>query len=129
MTREEKIALFTRWIEALRSGQYEQGQNYLRVGSRYCCLGVLCEIAGVEAERALTTDHYLFGECRDDRLLPNELAGTGLGLYGRLTTPVAIDGGVLSCLTQFNDLGYSFAEIADVIEAQYLRPLLEEAAP
>lgn len=42
-----------RWIEALRSGDYEQGKGYLRVGEydqfgneryRYCCLGVLCNL-------------------------------------------------------------------------------------
>lgn len=37
------------WIDALRSGKYEQGDGYLRLndemgGHKYCCLGVLCEI-------------------------------------------------------------------------------------
>lgn len=38
-----------RWIEALRSGEYEQAIGVLRktdgVGrQRYCCLGVLCDV-------------------------------------------------------------------------------------
>lgn len=35
------------WADALRSGKYDQGQGVLksRIDSRYCCLGVLCEIA------------------------------------------------------------------------------------
>ncbi len=32
------------WVKALRSGKYEQGQDYLCDEARYCCLGVLCEI-------------------------------------------------------------------------------------
>lgn len=39
----------TKWLEALRSGEYEQGKGYLHYEDQgeqhYCCLGVLCEIA------------------------------------------------------------------------------------
>lgn len=39
----------TLWLEALRSGRYQQGRGRLRtvdmVGeNRYCCLGVLCDL-------------------------------------------------------------------------------------
>jgi hypothetical protein len=33
-----------RWVEALRSGKYQQGRGHLCDGSTYCCLGVLCEL-------------------------------------------------------------------------------------
>jgi len=34
------------WIEALRSGNYSQGKFSLRTkDDKYCCLGVLCELA------------------------------------------------------------------------------------
>lgn len=34
-----------KWIEALRSGEYEQGTGQLKsLDNKYCCLGVLCEI-------------------------------------------------------------------------------------
>lgn len=40
-----------RWVAALRSGEYEQGQHLLRqpmgATEMYCCLGVLCEVVGV----------------------------------------------------------------------------------
>ena len=40
------------WIEALRSGNYLQGKNWLAddMGTNvyYCCLGVLCEIAELD---------------------------------------------------------------------------------
>ena len=37
-----------KWIEALRSGKYEQGRDLLckiSGGEKHCCLGVLCELA------------------------------------------------------------------------------------
>lgn len=34
-----------RWIAALRSGKYKQGQGRLKTGTgEYCCLGVACAI-------------------------------------------------------------------------------------
>jgi hypothetical protein len=35
-----------RWVTALRSGQYKQGQRSLRKGDEYCCLGVFCDLFG-----------------------------------------------------------------------------------
>ena len=35
----------TKWVNALRSGDYEQGQGALRnFDGQYCCLGVLCDL-------------------------------------------------------------------------------------
>ncbi len=34
------------WIEALRSGKYQQGRRTLCWDNMYCCLGVLAEISG-----------------------------------------------------------------------------------
>jgi len=34
-----------KWLEALRNGKYKQGKEALRIKDKYCCLGVLCEIA------------------------------------------------------------------------------------
>lgn len=40
MTNEDKV----KWIEALRSGKYQQGRCFLKKENKYCCLGVLKEI-------------------------------------------------------------------------------------
>lgn len=32
------------WVEALRSGKYDQTKNTLRRGDSFCCLGVLCDL-------------------------------------------------------------------------------------
>lgn len=33
-----------KWVKALRSGKYEQGQGCLQESGKYCCLGVLCDV-------------------------------------------------------------------------------------
>jgi hypothetical protein len=43
-----KKEILEKWIETLRSGEYQQGNGKLRSGKHYCCLGVLCEAAGME---------------------------------------------------------------------------------
>lgn len=35
-----------KWVAALRSGKFEQGQCTLRDGKQYCCLGVACAVGG-----------------------------------------------------------------------------------
>ncbi len=46
--------LKTKWVSALRSDEYVQGHRRLATVSHdnsvsYCCLGVLCEVAGIES--------------------------------------------------------------------------------
>jgi hypothetical protein len=43
--------LKNRWVAALRSGEYEQGRLKLKVDDKYCCLGVLAEVAGILGSR------------------------------------------------------------------------------
>ena len=53
-----------RWVKALRSGEYEKGRGVLKQDGKYCCLGVLCEIAvadGVIEERILPDTAVNFG--------------------------------------------------------------------
>lgn len=65
-----KKELKDKWVAALRSGKYEQGQNYLRTEkNKYCCLGVLCEVAGIEP--VLLKDGYHYGT--DNADLDNDL--------------------------------------------------------
>lgn len=50
-----KADLKRNWVEALRSGSYAQGKQVLRGGEagqiRYCCLGVLADVAGATWEK------------------------------------------------------------------------------
>jgi hypothetical protein len=40
--------LKTKWVAALRSGKFQQGDRALRANDRYCCLGVLAEVKGCQ---------------------------------------------------------------------------------
>ena len=85
-----------KWVKALRSGNYKQGEGFLQNRNAYCCLGVACIVAGVPIPKSL-----------DDRATFNyEPLRKATGL-------TYTDAGTLSHL---NDDGHSFAEIADYIE-------------
>ena len=108
------------WTDALRSGEYTQGQGRLKTinldGScSHCGLGVLCEIQGVPQERGIRYfrfDNYSV-------LLPNSLAvkfGSNNGNFKDIDIPPI--GGFRS-LARANDEGVSFAEIADHLDKYY----------
>ena len=44
----EDKALKEKWVDALQSGDYQQGKLCLHELGRYCCLGVLNHIRGCE---------------------------------------------------------------------------------
>ena len=51
------------WVEALRSGRYQQGHNSLKNVTGFCCLGVLCDISGLgQWERAAAEVECMDGE-------------------------------------------------------------------
>lgn len=129
-----------KWVQALRSGEYEQATEVLctrTIGDKhaFCCLGVASEVAianGVELIR-LTNDDvreqpYQWHDADSEPDKPivvdsvgeNELPwpvqewlGIGSG------NPELDDSGTRAI--EFNDeLKCTFAEIADLIEAKYL---------
>jgi len=121
MNQEVKKA----WIEALRSGEYKQTTGRLRRGDSYCCLGVLCDLYiknNPDYVWAGGGDYRYFASCRDDAetgamsmfLAFNFLHGEVVKWAGLSSeNPHYDDDGTLSDL---NDSGSSFEEIADVIE-------------
>lgn len=100
------VDIKSRWIEALRSGKYEQGKYQLRTwDNKFCCLGVLCDIVNPEGWE--TDDHgdLIWGDL-----------GSFLGLKALIAAglPESFD---QTLLTSQNDKeGKSFEEIADWIE-------------
>ena len=98
------------WVEALRSGKYKQGTHALRSSDdRYCCLGVLCDIAGVEWGRH-SSELYRAGY--DITAAPPK----AMGFVG-LTDRIGGFGEGSDALASWNDFGANFAEIADLIES------------
>ena len=128
------------WVEALRSGEYDQGRFDLKIcnfeGVDYCCLGVLCEIAikeGVDVMETLDGWRQLpippgdgIGRFRDTErkrdqlryfgsecdMLPDEVVEWA-GMRSRLGV---IKGDEMMSLASMNDVGCTFEEIADKIE-------------
>lgn len=90
------------WVEALRSGKYKQGKRALKTKNGYCCLGVLCDISNLGEWKE-------FSYLGEDLTLPLEVQ-----LWAGLSTesPIAKD----NLLETYNDTGYTFEEIADLIE-------------
>ena len=108
-----------RWIDALRSGKYQQTTGTLRSpDGSYCCLGVLCEIEGLKYDEDRRTFTFTDEEGETDHsdtLLPDTFA-KHLGIHeeGLLKNKRRMP--VVS-LIQLNDVNKaSFSEIADVIE-------------
>lgn len=110
-----------RWVEALRSGRYQQTTGALNRGDSYCCLGVLTELA---VEDGVIPP----GSCDDApisgctsyegaRLAPPKAvykwAGLGTG------AELCIAGKVASPSMQNDARRASFAQIADAIEEQW----------
>lgn len=107
-----------RWVEALRSGQYEQTRNDLRDENGYCCLGVACELyREVTGRGEWERDEDGFTQFLDRALLLPEPVREWLGL--RTEGGDFIDrAGDRSSLAERNDEGATFDEIADIIESE-----------
>ena len=104
-----------KWVDALRSGEYQQTQNRLHDENGFCCLGVLCDLYlkenQLEWELVNNGNYYEFQY--KAKILPlsvREWVGVGEG------NPLVNDGH--STLAELNDGGSTFNEIADVIEKQ-----------
>ena len=103
------------WVKALESGEYKQGKGQLRRGAEFCCLGVLCNLhAQAHPEiAAKQTDPGVYLGCTP--LLP--LAVT---LWAGLKTinPVVTIEGFEAVISEQNDLGIPFKQIAKAIRKQ-----------
>lgn len=109
------------WVDALRGGQYEQGRGLLRTqGGKYCCLGVLADIAGASWQPmpASETDglNPSYGLLLlDSDMTPPIVITTSLPSW--LRDKYGLGFGEASSLMDLNDHhGYTFDEIADHIE-------------
>ena len=113
------------WSDALRSGEYQQGKDFLHEGNRFCCLGVLCDLFDPDG-------WTLTAELGNIKVHAHPL-GAGFGKYegastlaGRLGKQFPIGdpvleqelGGFVAKLSRMNDVGESFLEIADYIDEE-----------
>jgi len=116
-----------KWIAALRSGLFQQGNGYLRKdeenGPTLCCLGVACELAildGVEIKKKRNEADGIYRYEETESILPEEVR-KWLGLR---SSDGGFDKAILfgfsdraHSLTQLNDHArYDFNMIADFVE-------------
>ena len=129
------IELRKRWIEALRSGKYERSTSMLRHKSYgFCCLGVLCDISNLgNWELQENSDHYRYviDEQRHSSFLPEQIVNR-IGTSGTVDFSFEVEkisnettrkeirvtsGAINLCsLSMLNDHGFTFEQIADLIE-------------
>lgn len=109
-TPQEQKANRKLWVAALRSGEYKQGKGYLCLNDCYCCMGVLCEVGGVD--KVQTSERLTYAYNGESQYAPAS-AVAFVGLFSsRGDMPNS------KPLTLMNDNGASFSQIADIIESE-----------
>lgn len=119
-----------KWVQALRSGEYNQTKGALQDVDGYCCLGVGCRIFIPENQVQLANGHVAGGYPSVQSAAPVWLKQIDENFY-RMTD---------IHLSSLNDTGYdpasdfrlhgekldrfTFDEIADLIEMVYLHKVL-----
>ena len=101
-------AIKRKWLEMLRSGEFEQTKYELKNDHGFCCLGLLCLAAGIP----------------EDKLGGNELPQqVGLRYAGQPDEDcqawMVPYKGELTVLSELNDMcGLSFSNIADIVQSR-----------
>lgn len=112
------------WVEALRSGKYKQGKNYLhRVidgENRFCCLGVLCKIADLAAKEISANKYsYSYAGVESTSRLPTGFDAKVKLTFEEQTLLTGMNDGVIQINGTYSTDSVhrkSFLEIADWIE-------------
>ena len=98
-----------KWVEVLRSGEYQQTQGVLRKWDGFCCLGVACDLYAQENPQLGAWDEDRFTFLNRVSTLPGQVRDW-LGLSSIIGKHSS------GCLADDNDEGKTFSEIADIIE-------------
>lgn len=115
-----------KWIEALRSGNYQQGRQQLKTwDNKFCCLGVLCDL--YKKEKPDTSINWLRGDLPHNVEYWAEVNGTDFELTSYVRASAKLDHqermvfpkGSLVDLVTLNDDGLNFRQIADIIEEHF----------
>ena len=107
------------WVDALRSGEYKQAESVLcnKEEDKFCCLGVLCDL---HAKTMKKKGFDKYGKyLKQSELLPKTVknwagfVGNEAEEYGDNDYDINVRNTTLS---QLNDDGKTFEQIADAIE-------------
>lgn len=115
-TLEEQKQHRKDWVNALRSGDYKQGTGVLRdKNDNYCCLGVACDLAGVEWRAYDGCYKALINGVGSDTSLPSPV----MSYFGMRDRQGRFYGEWNNILVMKNDCEKcTFDEIADIIESE-----------
>ena len=105
-----------KWVEALRSGEFQQTNGDLRYGDKFDVLGVACELyRRGHPEAFWDGDRFFVNEDaeEEEEWLPHEVA-EWLGV----ATKEGLFGDDEDSLYKMNDRGCKFQEIAALIEQE-----------
>lgn len=127
-TREEQKANRDKWVAALRGGEFQQTQACLRDSYGYCCLGVAAELAAREGVIEGVPGHSAWRYDGHPTALTSAVQswlgiGSSVGLLretGSLSN-LTFTAEEIGSLSSLNDAAnYTFEQIADVIESDYV---------
>ncbi|WP_326565118.1 hypothetical protein VSH64_25070 [Amycolatopsis rhabdoformis] len=105
-----------KWIAALRSGEYEQGKRVLVENDRFCCLGVLCDLAAQAGVVVRFSSQRGFESTSDPRDVSELSLPRAVEAWAKLGSfDPKVGGYALSTWNDSRDA--TFSEIADLIEA------------
>lgn len=125
-TKEQK-AVVREWVKNLESGLYKQGKSALvtlagesnnNKDDKFCCFGVLCDMAVVEGVIGDPTEfgnNLGYGEIESTAFLPQEVMD-----WAGIASPDGVytdDRGNSHTLAGRNDRGASFKKIAEIIKS------------
>ncbi len=106
-----------KWANALRSGKYEKGMGQLKMGHKFCSIGVACDVF---KKYKISFKGHILPLSMDPNSIPEWLININSDFYGKTDMP----------LWMINDCGYldfknfTFNEIADIIELVYVHRIL-----
>lgn len=103
-----------KWIDALRSGEYQQTRCTMKDDKGYCCLGVYMD-AVLNKPINCNTDNTTYDIFSGEKVTKLDV---DIGVYRMLDNsinPTVTDKGI-----GMNDEGKSFLEIADMIEEEWV---------
>ena len=117
MNTEPTKSQIKKWCNALRSGKYKQGKGRLQRQEGYCCLGVACHVF-IPKNKIVLHSGLMDGYNPDDQpsapIWLDKINDRLENISGKY-------------LTQLNDnAGFTFDEIADVLEAVYIHEVLKK---
>jgi len=109
ITEKLPIEFKKKWVEALRSGKYKQGKGALHRRNCFCCLGVVCMLFDISPTQ-LGEAGYI--QNRDDKYTVD----ADVSMIPDLIKGDNIENEIVTFISNSNDSGSTFEEIADWIE-------------